>query len=94
MLPGPVGAGFGAHALQAHSGALDTGGCLAPQVAVEAETFSSAPGLRRRVLGELLAHLLDSFASAVPEQLAGAPLDYVFPVPCTASPTCLLLAPW
>lgn len=41
------------------------------QVAVEAETFSSAPGLRRRVLGELLQHLLTTFAGAVPEQLEG-----------------------
>ena len=40
---------------------------------MEAETFSSAPGLRRRVLSKLLAHLLDTFAGAVPEQLAGAP---------------------
>jgi hypothetical protein len=42
------------------------------QVAVEAETLSSAPGLRRRVLGELLQHLLDGFADAVPGHLEGA----------------------
>lgn len=39
---------------------------------MEAETLSSAPGLRRRVLGELLQHLLDGFADAVPGHLEGA----------------------
>ena len=62
----------------------------APQVAVEAETFSSAPGLRRRVLSELLAHLLDTFAGAVPEQLAGAPMTYQSHSPHIVDPTSLL----
>ncbi len=47
-------------------------GAARAQVAVEAETLSSAPGLRRRVLGELLQHLLDGFADAVPGHLEGA----------------------
>ncbi|KAK9836321.1 hypothetical protein WJX81_005210 [Elliptochloris bilobata] len=51
--------------------AVEVANCL---VAVEAETFSSAPGLRRRVLGELLQHLLDTFAGAVPEHLGEASL--------------------
>ena len=59
---------------------------------MEAETFSSAPGLRKRVLGELLAHLLDAFAAAVPEQLAGAPVGCETQQPLDVSLINLLLA--
>ncbi len=61
-------------ASRVHTGAStqEPKGAARAQVAVEAETLSSAPGLRRRVLGELLQHLLDGFADAVPGHLEGA----------------------
>jgi hypothetical protein len=41
------------------------------QVAVEAEAYSNAPGLLRRVLAELLQHALATFSTILEEQLPG-----------------------
>lgn len=38
------------------------------------------------MLSELLAHLLDAFAGAVPEQLAGAPVSYQTQPPLRCQP--------
>lgn len=42
------------------------------QIVVEAEAYSSAPGLLRRGLAELLQHLLATFSTILQEQLPGA----------------------
>lgn len=41
------------------------------QVGVEAEAYSNAPGLLRRVLAELLQHTLATFSTVLAEQLPG-----------------------
>ena len=43
------------------------------QVAVEAEAYSHAPGLLRRVLAELLQHALATFSTVLANELPGEP---------------------
>ncbi len=58
--------------------AYDLGICVLCQIVVEAEAYSSAPGLLRRGLEELLQHLLATFTTILDEQLSGEALLCAF----------------
>ena len=67
------------------------------QIVVEAEAYSSAPGLLRRGLEELLQHLLATFTTILEEQLPGESKDlqhlihHVF-APCISDTSCVRMA--
>lgn len=67
------------------------------QIVVEAEAYSSAPGLLRRGLEELLQHLLATFTTILEEQLPGESADLQHLLhhgfaPCVSDTSCVRTA--
>lgn len=67
------------------------------QIVVEAEAYSSAPGLLRRGLEELLQHLLATFTTILEDQLPGESPDLQHLLrhgfaPCVSDTSCVRMA--